>query len=675
MVGRHPIKLKQAKMPKKPASSNKVRVPRRRASEKMVSTDIHKAHQPMMAELYSRAEAHLRNQRKGQRSKAGDQKSPSENARMYHELEVHQIELEMQNAELKQTRNELEVMLAKSTDLYDFAPVGYVSIDDSGVILEANLTSAAMLDKERSQLVKRSLLGFVSPPSRPVFLAFLKQVFSGHRNQTCEALFVKQGGGTFWGSLRATPAIHSQGGRKWCRVVIGDITGRKEAEEALRESEKRYRSLFDVVPVAVYSCNTSGVIQTFNGHAADLWGRAPAAGDTGERFCGSFKLFRPDGSFIPREQCPMAGVVSGKIPAVHDAEVLIERPDGSRITVIVNIRPLRNERGKITGAINCFYDITERRQAEETQRRLEVLAASNRKLEQEIARRQAVEHSLKQTQGQQSRLLEQSCQMQEHLRHLSHQLLSAQEDERKRISRELHDVIAQTLTSINLRLTTLKNEARLSNKGLERSIACTQELVGHSLDIVNRFVRELRPTALDDLGLIPALQTFMKNFTEQTGIRVSFSVVPEVEQLNENKRTVLYRVAQEALTNVARHAKASRAEVRIQKRDESICLEVIDNGKGLPADRVLQARKNQRFGLLGMKERVQMVNGNFIVQSTPGKRTSIRVQIPLAENGGKGFVPAAPKRDGPDHPAPEGPAPISVRGQMARTSATPCLSA
>jgi signal transduction histidine kinase len=231
------------------------------------------------------------------------------------------------------------------------------------------------------------------------------------------------------------------------------------------------------------------------------------------------------------------------------------------------------------------------------------------------------------------------------------------------------------LTSINIRLATLKKEATLSPKSMERSIARTQELMEHSVDIVHRFARELRPTALDDLGLIPALQTFMRNFTEQTGIRVSFSVFPAVEQLNGAKRTVLYRVAQEALTNVARHAKASRAEVRIQKRDGSICLEVIDNGKGLPADRVLQAKKNQRFGLLGMKERVQMVNGNFTVQSTPGKRTSIRVRIPLAENGGKGFVPAAPKRDGSDHPAPEGPAPKGAREQMTRTSATPYLSA
>src|SRR4029450_13109235 len=96
----------------------------------------------------------------------------------------------------------------------------------------------------------------------------------------------------------------------------------------LRESEDRYRTLFDLSPVAVYSCDSAGVIQRFNQHAAALWGRQPEPGDTDERFCGSFKLFRPDGSFMAHAECPMAEVVDGKLPNVVDGEVIIERPDG-----------------------------------------------------------------------------------------------------------------------------------------------------------------------------------------------------------------------------------------------------------------------------------------------------------------------------------------------------------
>jgi len=134
--------------------------------------------------------------------------------------------------------------------------------------------------------------------------------------------------------------------------------------------------------------------------------------------------------------------------------------------------------------------------------------------------------------------------MQEQLRLLSRQLLLAQEEERKKISRELHDVIAQTLTGINMRLGVLKEKASGNTRGLERSIARTQRLVEHSVNIIHRFARELRPAVLDDLGLIPALHTLMKHFREETGIRVNLSAFAAIEQVDGDKRTVLYRVAQ-----------------------------------------------------------------------------------------------------------------------------------
>ena len=159
-------------------------------------------------------------------------------------------------------------------------------------------------------------------------------------------------------------------------LAIEDITERKRVEEELRESEQRFRALFELGPVAVYSCDAAGVIREFNHRAVELWGREPKPGDTDERFCGSFKMVRPDGSVMAHAECPMAEVLSGSIPDAHDAEVLIERLDGSCVTVIVNIRPLKNERGEITGALNCFYDITERKQAEELLRRSEQRLAS-----------------------------------------------------------------------------------------------------------------------------------------------------------------------------------------------------------------------------------------------------------------------------------------------------------
>jgi signal transduction histidine kinase len=259
------------------------------------------------------------------------------------------------------------------------------------------------------------------------------------------------------------------------------------------------------------------------------------------------------------------------------------------------------------------------------------LAASNRRLQQEIIERKSVEESLRKSERHYGHLLEQSRHMQEQLRRLSRQLLSAQEDERKMISRELHDEIAQTLTGINIRLASLKTGAMLHNKGLQKKISSTQRMVEKSVNIVHRFARELRPAVLDDLGLIPALHSFVKIFSKRTRIHVSLKVFAGVEKLDNNKRTVLYRVAQEALTNVARHAQASRVEVSIQKLPDCVCMKITDDGKSFNVERAFHANGGKHLGLLNMRERLEMVGGKFVVESLPGKGTTVQAQIPLGK--------------------------------------------
>jgi signal transduction histidine kinase len=272
------------------------------------------------------------------------------------------------------------------------------------------------------------------------------------------------------------------------------------------------------------------------------------------------------------------------------------------------------------------------------------LAASNLELSLEIIQRKAAEAALQKSEHHYSQLLKQSDGLQEQLRRLSRQILSAQEEERRRISRELHDVIAQTLTGINIRLATLKKEASVNTNGLDRNIARTQRLVEKSVNIVHEFARELRPAVLDDLGLIPALHSFVKLFSKRTRIQVHLKVFAGVEQLNSNERTILYRVAQEALTNVSRHAQASRVEVSIQKLPEGICMKINDNGKSFEVERVLSAKGRKRLGLLGMRERLEMVGGHFGVESIQGRGTTITAQLPLGKNGGESMIKSRENR-------------------------------
>jgi signal transduction histidine kinase len=260
------------------------------------------------------------------------------------------------------------------------------------------------------------------------------------------------------------------------------------------------------------------------------------------------------------------------------------------------------------------------------------LAASNRQLKKEIARRRVVEKTLLKSEQRSSRLLEQSRLMQGQLRRLSRRVLSVQEEERKRISRELHDVIAQMLTGINVQLATLKTDAAANTKGISRKIAHTQRLVEKSVDSVHRFARELRPAVLDDLGLIPALHSFMKSFSKKTGVHVSLTAFAELETLSSAKRTVLYRIAQEALTNVARHAQASRVDVSILKHDKAVHMRINDDGIAFDVERAWQDRKSQHLGLLGMRERVEMVGGTFAIHSEPDHGTRIHAQIPFANS-------------------------------------------
>lgn len=278
-----------------------------------------------------------------------------------------------------------------------------------------------------------------------------------------------------------------------------------------------------------------------------------------------------------------------------------------------------------------------------SQRMLE-LAAAKLRLSMEVTRRKIVEQSLKASEVHQAKSLKEARLLKEQLRSLSRQVLSVQEDERRKISRDLHDVIAQSLMSINVRLATLKKQVWLNTKEFHQSIAVTQRLLEKTARIVHRFASQLRPPVLDDLGLIPALHSFLNDFIARTGVQAELTIAKEVELLTSDQRTAMFRVTQEALTNVERHAKASCVKVAACKAAKTIVMTISDDGKSFDVARIMGTDGGKHLGLLGMRERVEMVGGSFQIDSAPGRGTTVSVRIPLAKPKPGGAATTKPRK-------------------------------
>jgi two-component system sensor histidine kinase DegS len=257
------------------------------------------------------------------------------------------------------------------------------------------------------------------------------------------------------------------------------------------------------------------------------------------------------------------------------------------------------------------------------------LARGNRRLGDEMARRAAGQALLRRSSARNRVLLAEAQTMHRKLRHLAHQILTAQEEERKMISRELHDEVVQTLVGINVELSTLAKGASVGLRGLKAKIARTQRLVEHSVKAVHRFARELRPAALDDLGLIPALHAYCRTLAARNGLRIDLTAFAGVESIGGAERTTLFRVAQEALTNVVRHAHAAHVRLDIREVPGAIRMEIADDGRSFSVKKALQARTNKRLGLIGMSERLEMLGGRLELESAPGRGTVVRAEIPF----------------------------------------------
>ena len=207
----------------------------------------------------------------------------------------------------------------------------------------------------------------------------------------------------------------------------------------------------------------------------------------------------------------------------------------------------------------------------------------------------------------------------------------AREEERRRLARELHDDLGQALSGLKLQLSWLDQrlaEGQLADQAEARAkVQMMRQLVDQAMDTVRTVVTELRPEALDRLGLVAALEWQAETFARHARVRCRFTSSADAVDLDMGRATSVFRVFQEMLTNVARHAGASRVDVNFEPRDHELRLTVRDNGRGLDPDVEISARA---FGLLGMRERARLLGGTIQLASAPRRGTTISLTVPLA---------------------------------------------
>jgi signal transduction histidine kinase len=263
----------------------------------------------------------------------------------------------------------------------------------------------------------------------------------------------------------------------------------------------------------------------------------------------------------------------------------------------------------------------------------ETLDKRNTALAAITARQRPMEEALRTSKGRCLKLFQQARSMKKDIQQHSAKMVMAREEERKRISRELHDEIGQVLATVNVGLSLLKKQAG-HDRSFQNRVTATQRLLEQSMESVHRFARELRPEMLDHFGPYEAIRSYVRAFAERTGIAAAIHSKVDLDGLDSEQELVLFRVAQESITNVFKHAHATRIDIQFHRHPQGVCMEIQDNGRSFSVKDKLGKKGGKRLGLLGMQERVRLVRGEFSIESTPGSGTKVRVRFPLGPKNG-----------------------------------------
>jgi PAS domain S-box-containing protein len=487
---------------------------------------------------------------------------------------------------LAERQNALQESEGRFRALVEWLPDA-ISVHRDGKRIYVNPAAVRLYGAKSAQdLVGRPVLDLIHPDSRQTIEARLKNM-TGHGDSTqmAELRLLRLDGTAVDVELQSTEIIYER--KPAVLTSVRDITERKQVEEALIERDSRYRTVVETSSDGFWVVDRDGRLLDAN----EAYARR--SGYTRE------ELLRM--SIVDFEAKEAAADIAAHIDTIVRKgtdvfETLHQAKDGTVWPVEITVR----HRSDRPGQILCFLrDITERiRVEEERKRSAEMLQLRTAELER------------------------------------SHQLLQAltavqesiQEEERKRIARELHDELAQKLTVLKLQTRSIISTLSEGSPGLAQQAQEMNSLLTETMHAVSHIAANLRPPVLDELGLVSALHDLVEEFSERTRIECDFSVHPQGLSVDNRLATPLYRMVQEALTNVARHAEATEVIVSLYRNPSGkITLNISDDGKGLPTEK--QPTRGS-FGLIGMRERTAMLGGEITIHSQPGAGTSIEIVIP-----------------------------------------------
>jgi PAS domain S-box-containing protein len=480
----------------------------------------------------------------------------------------------------------------------------------------------------------KEMLGYAEDEIAPHVSAWKQLLHPGDAPRARELTErLAQGGDTYEGEFRL---LHKEGhyihvlsrgypirrepGGPVVRIVGThlDITERKRTELALRESEERLTLAFAGAREGVWDWNLETDAVAYSPRWTQMLGYAE---DEIEPHISAWeRLVHPDDRPLADEAHD--SVTRGE--TTYEAEFRLRHKDGRYIHVLSRGFPVRREPGgTVVRIVGTHFDLTERKRTEELLRRShESLELRVRERTAELAR---VNESLRAEMSERERAERARTE-------LLGRLVFAQEDERRRIAREMHDQFGEQLTALGHRIAALK-DAIGDRSDLQGPVEAL-EVVARQLDRdVDHLVWELRPTALDDLGLQAALSNYVQNWSQRSRIAAQLQMSGLLDdRLASEAETTLYRIAQEALTNVAKHSRARNVGVILERRADQVLLIVEDDGVGFAAGDAETA--GHGFGLLGMQERASLVGATLQIESAVGKGTTILVRMAAASPAG-----------------------------------------